>query len=96
MSFANKTRTRTKVHCFCNKCNGALVDPRTKAKHALKNINCKEAGLSGPPDNKTGNNEIEINFQEADKMDDNAMEYEPLPELLSEIPGPLHEEIIIF
>ena len=77
MSFANKIRTRTKVHCFCNKCNGALVDPKTRSKH--RSINYKEAGPSRllPDDDEMGDNEIEINYQEADEMDYNAMEYEP-------------------
>lgn len=38
-NFANSnltTRTRTKVYCFCKKCNGKLVDPRTKKAHELK------------------------------------------------------------
>jgi hypothetical protein len=98
MSFAKKTRTRTKVHCFCNKCNGALVDPRTRSKHTLRSINSNEAGPSGllPDDDEMGDNEMEINYQEADEMDDNAMEYEPLPELLSEITGPLPERNYIF
>jgi hypothetical protein len=39
MSFARSTRTRTKVQCFCVKCNGALVDPRTKKRHVSKRIN---------------------------------------------------------
>ena len=26
-------KRRTKVQCFCNKCNGKLVDPRTKRSH---------------------------------------------------------------
>jgi hypothetical protein len=84
MSFTNKSRTRTKVHCFCDKCNGALVDPRTKSKHMLRNVNYNEAGPSGPPE--MGDNETEINYQEVDEMDDNAMEYEPLSELLTDIP----------
>jgi len=28
--------TRTKVHCFCQKCSGKLVDPRTRDRHRLK------------------------------------------------------------
>ncbi|PKC09213.1 hypothetical protein RhiirA5_415965 [Rhizophagus irregularis] len=89
MSFAKKTRMRTKVHCFCNKCNGALVDPRTRSKH--RSINYKEDGPSGllPDNDEIGDNEIEINYQEADEMDYNAIEYEPLSELSSDIPGPL-------
>ena len=62
MSFAKKTKTRTKVHCFCNKCNGALVDPRTRSKH--RSINYKEAGPSGilPDDDEMGDNEIKIDY----------------------------------
>jgi hypothetical protein len=30
------TRKRTKVRCFCSKCNGKLVDPRTKKAHEQK------------------------------------------------------------
>src|SRR6266487_2736784 len=59
MSFAKSTRTRMKVQCFCNKCNGALVNPRTKKRHMSKRINYQEARPSGLPD----------------EMDDIEMEY---------------------
>ncbi|PKC64471.1 hypothetical protein RhiirA1_396016 [Rhizophagus irregularis] len=29
-----RSSTRTKVNCFCDKCEGKLVDPRTQRKHA--------------------------------------------------------------
>ena len=29
-------KRRTKVQCFCSKCNGNLVDPRTKKAHDEK------------------------------------------------------------
>ena len=29
-------RTWSKVQCFCSKCNGTLVDPRTKKTHEMK------------------------------------------------------------
>ena len=29
-------KPRTKVQCFCSKCNGKLVDPRTKTAHEQK------------------------------------------------------------
>ena len=29
-------RTQSKVQCFCSKCNGNLVDPRTKKAHEMK------------------------------------------------------------
>ena len=28
-------RTRMRVKCYCKKCNGKLVDPRTKDQHSL-------------------------------------------------------------
>src|SRR5436190_8392900 len=37
-------RIRTKVFCYCKKCNGALVDPRTKLKHTLK----YQSSIAGP------------------------------------------------
>jgi hypothetical protein len=67
MSFARSTRTRTKVQCFCDKCNGALVDPRTKKRHMSKRINYQEPGPSDEID------DIEMDHNE---IDDNAMEYE--------------------
>ena len=69
MSLARSTRTRTKVQCFCNKCNGALVDPRTKKVHMSKRINYQEAEPSELPDEmdniETDYNEMGINYQEA-------------------------------
>jgi hypothetical protein len=81
MSFVKKTRTRTKVHCFCNNCKGALVDPRTKLRHKLKTINIQDVGPSEVSDEMY---DTEIN--QADETNDNEMEYEPLPETL-EITG---------
>src|SRR5436190_4001925 len=37
-------RIRTKVFCYCKKCNGALVDPRTKLKHTTK----YQSSIAGP------------------------------------------------
>ena len=37
-------RIRTKVFCYCKKCNGALVDPRTKLKHTSK----YQSSIAGP------------------------------------------------
>src|SRR6266487_715060 len=64
MSLNRSTRMRTKVQCFCNKCNSALVDLRTKKRHMSKRINYQEAEPSGLPDEMDDN-----------EMDDNAMEY---------------------
>ena len=43
-------RIRTKVFCYCKKCNGALVDPRTKLKHTSKynNYQGAESSIAGP------------------------------------------------
>src|SRR5436190_465990 len=38
MSLTGSKRTRTKVQCFCIKCNGTLVDPRTKKSHMSRRI----------------------------------------------------------
>src|SRR5215207_9349511 len=65
MSLAGSKRTRTKVQCFCIKCNGTLVDPRTKKSHMSRRIiNYQEVRPSWLPDEM---DDIE--------MDDNEMEY---------------------
>ena len=69
MSLNRSTRTRTKVQCFCNKCNGALVDPRMKKRHMSKRINYQKARPFGLPDEM---DDIEM---DDDETDDNAMEY---------------------
>ncbi|CAB4435288.1 unnamed protein product [Rhizophagus irregularis] len=56
---SNRTRTRTKVYCFCKECNGKLVDPRTKTKHGLK-YNISYA-----------NNNFSNNYQEAEPSNAN-------------------------
>lgn len=70
MSFIIKPRTRTKVQCFCDKCKGELVDPRTKTKHEefmTRKIN--NGRLSGLPDemvpDEMGDIEMYDNGQEA-------------------------------
>ena len=94
MSFAIKPRTRAKVQCFCDKCEGELVDPRTKTKHEelmSRKIKYQDAGLSGLPD-KMDDDEMYDNRQktglsglpdEMDIYDDNEQEASPfrLPEL---------------
>lgn len=67
MSFQTK-RVRTKVYCYCKKCNGSLVDPRTKKRHISKRINYEEPRPSDEID------DIEMDFNE---IDDNAMEHDP-------------------
>lgn len=101
------TRTRTKVHCFCRKCNGKLVDPRMKNTHIMKsagnysgNNNCQKAGPSiTEPSDANDDNIMEYNQLHAD--DDNVMGYDLLYaddnvmeyNLLPEITDPLPEVI---
>src|ERR1700722_70958 len=84
------TRIRTKIFCFCKKCNGKLVDPRTKNAHASKYTSYAE-------------NNFGTIFQEAGpsnaKPSDNVMEYDPLPEItdpLPEVIEPLSERNYFF
>jgi hypothetical protein len=70
MSFIIKPRTRTKVQCFCDKCEGELVDPRTKTKHEeLMTRKINNGRLSGLPDemvpDEMGDIEMYDNGQEA-------------------------------
>src|SRR5436305_14277620 len=89
MSLAGSKRTRTKVQCFCIKCNGTLVDPRTKKSHMSRRIiNYQEVRPSWLPDemdniemndNRTDNemdddNEIDSNKMDDNEMDDNEMD----------------------
>src|SRR6266496_2429468 len=67
MSFQTK-RVRTKVYCYCKKCNSSLVDPRTKKRHISKRINYEEPRPSDEID------DIEMDFNE---IDDNAMKHDP-------------------
>ena len=78
-----QTRTRTKVLCFCKKCNGLLVDPRTRSKHATKytsariNINLEqEAGPTPLPE-----------------IIDPLPPLPPLPEIIDPLPDPLPDII---
>src|ERR1700722_18627179 len=74
MSFAIKPRMRVKVQCFCDKCEGELVDLRMKTKHKelmSRKIKYQDAGLSGLPD-KMDDNKIYD-----DKMYDNGQKTGP-------------------
>ena len=90
MSLAGSKRTRTKVQCFCIKCNGTLVDPRTKKSHMSRRIiNYQETGPSwlpdemndiemddnGTDDEMDDDNEMDGNEMNDNEMDDNEMEY---------------------
>ena len=62
-------RTRTKVYCYCKKCNGSLVDPRTKIQHSLKFKNYQEgepfiAGPSNVEPSDAGPSNIEPSYAE--------------------------------
>lgn len=97
------TRIRTKVHCYCERCDGKLVDPRTKEKHKLKyklrnfsgNNNYQEVGPSIiEPSDADDNDAVEYDPLHADNDNDDAdsnniMDYH----LLSEIAGSLSEVI---
>ena len=79
MSFQT-ARTRTKVICFCKKCKGSLVDPRTKLDHKSRFTVVKNLSDSF---NNSVNNAIDSN---------NQMECDPivpiadvlLPEIMAE------------
>src|SRR5437762_14227009 len=90
MSLAGSKRTRTKVQCFCIKCNGTLVDPRTKKSNMSRRIiNYQEVGPSwlpdemddiemddnGTDDEMDDDNEMDDNEMDDNEMDDNEMEY---------------------
>jgi len=62
-------RTRTKVYCYCKKCNGSLVDPRTKIQHSLKFKNYQEgepfiAGPSNVEPSDAGPSNVEPSYAE--------------------------------
>src|SRR5215213_4928062 len=74
MSLAGSKRTRTKVQCFCIKCNGMLVDPRTKKSHMSRRIiNYQEVGPFWLPDEMDDDNEMNGNKMDDNEMDDNEM-----------------------
>ena len=84
------TRIRTKIFCFCKKCNGKLVNLRTKNAHASKYTSYAE-------------NNFGTIFQEAGpsnaKPSDNVMEYDLLPEITDPLPKviePLSERNYFF
>lgn len=76
------TRTRTKVFCFCEKCNGKPVDPRTKDSHRLK-----YSSSAGEPSNTWTSNPESSNTIDND---------DPLPEIIDPIdPSPMIIDDII-
>ena len=89
MPLAGNQSARTKVHCFCIKCNGALVDPRMRNKHREY---FQRAGSSADfrsemeNVNEMDDNEMEGNEMGDNEIDDNEMEYDPLPEITNPLP----------
>ena len=101
MSLAGSKRTRTKVQCFCIKCNGTLVDPRTKKSHMSRRIiNYQEAGPSwlpdemddiemddnGTDDEMDDDNEMDGNEMDDNEMDDNEMDDNEMDDNAMEYP----------
>ena len=84
MSFARKTSTRTKVYCYCKKCMGALVDPRTRNRHMAKKDTPHDYQEAGPSIDPERDNEM-------DDRDDNEMACDPLPEITDLLPEVINE-----
>src|SRR5918911_1612087 len=85
MPLTGNQSTRTKVHCFCIKCNGALVDPRTRNKHREY---YQGAGSSADFRSEMEcDKEIDDKEMERDnEIDDNEMEHDLLPEITDPLP----------
>ncbi|GET49829.1 uncharacterized protein LOC114575495 [Rhizophagus irregularis DAOM 181602=DAOM 197198] len=68
-----RDRTRTKEKCYCNKCNGKYVDPRTKQKHLIS-LSLDDATTSNDPmsiESSFVNEEISIDPQESTSSSEN-------------------------
>ena len=66
-------RNRTKVYCFCKKCNSCLVDSQTKKNHtSAYNINSQGAGSSAiKPHEVNDDEDMDLNiYQEDDTFGD--------------------------
>jgi hypothetical protein len=75
------TRTRTKVLCFCKKCNGKPVDPRTRDTHKLKFSSSAEE-----PSNTWTSNPESSNSGPSNTVDND----DPLPKIIDPIdPSPM-------
>ena len=72
-----------KVFCYCKKCNGTLVDPRTKLKHTSKYI----AGPSRAVAEPSGAEPFGVNQSDAEPSDAepainyDEMEWDPIERL---------------
>src|SRR6185312_12913709 len=69
-------RIRTKVFCYCKKCNGALVDPRTKLKHTSK-YQSSIAGPSRAIAEPSGAEPFGVNQSDAEPSDAEPSDAEP-------------------
>src|SRR5256885_15256567 len=69
-------RIRTKVFCYCKKCNGALVDPRTKLKHISK-YQLSIAGPSRAVAKPSGAEPFSVNQSDAEPSDAEPSDAEP-------------------
>src|SRR6266496_6636651 len=69
-------RIRTKVFCYCKKCNRALVDPRTKLKHTSK-YQSSIAGPSRAVAEPSGAEPFGVNQSDAEPSDTEPSDVEP-------------------
>src|ERR1051325_1553810 len=69
-------RIRTKVFYYCKKCNGALVDPRTKLKHTTK-YQSSIAGPSSAVAEPSGVNQSDAEPSDAEPSDAEPSDAEP-------------------
>src|SRR2546423_4126391 len=69
-------RIRTKVFCYCKKCNRALVDPRTKLKHTSK-YQSSIAGPSRAVAEPSGAESFSVNQSDAEPSDAEPSDAEP-------------------
>lgn len=56
--------TRTKVHCYCKKCGGKLVDPRTRDSHRLKHKYADNYQETGPSNAEPSYANKNYNYQQ--------------------------------
>src|SRR3954447_5050563 len=69
-------RIRTKVFYYCKKCNGVLVDPRTKLKHTSK-YQPSIAGPSRAVAEPSGAEPFSVNQSDAEPSDAEPSDAEP-------------------
>src|SRR3990170_4571593 len=78
-----KKRNRTLVYCLCIKCNGKLVDPRTRNSHRIQP---DTDFRSQRDDNEMDDNEMDDNEMDDYEINDNEMERDSLPEITDPLP----------